>query len=149
MDKNIDKLTFPVSKQPAVKRVAAYARVSTGKDAMLHSLSAQDSYYSALIQKHPGWVCAGVYSDEAKSGTKANRPGFQKMLYDCRMGKIDMIITKRISRFTRNSAVFFETIRELQELGIDVFFEDENVHTLNGKEGLLFALISSIHMRER
>ena len=149
MGENKEKEAFPVPEKPTVKRVAAYARVSTGKDAMLHSRSAQDSYYGSLIQKHPGWVCAGVYSDEAQSGIKANRPGFQKMLSDCRTGKIDMIITKSISRFTRNSAVFFETVRELQELGIDVFFEDENVHTLSGKEGLLFALISSIHMRER
>ena len=149
MDKIIEKVAFTVPKQPKFKRVAAYARVSTGKDATLHSRSTQDSYYGSLIQKHPGWVCAGVYSDEAQSGIKANRPGFQKMLSDCRTGKIDMIITKRISRFTRNSAVFFETIRELQELGIDVFFEDENVHTLNGKEGLLFTLLTTIHMWER
>lgn len=149
MEKAIEKVDSSVPEQPTEKRVAAYARVSTGKDAMLHSLSVQDSYYSTLIQKHPGWVYAGVYSDEAHIGAKANRPGFQKMLSDCRMGKIDMIITKRISRFSRNTAVFLETVRELQKLGIDVFFEDENIHTMSGKEGLLFTLFSMIHMRER
>ena len=78
------------------KRVAAYARVSCGKDAMLHSLSAQVSYYSGLIQKTPGWEYAGVYADEAVSGTKNSRGEFQKMLAECRAGNIDLIITKSI-----------------------------------------------------
>lgn len=81
-----------IQRAPRAKRVAAYARVSCGKDAMLHSLSAQVSYYSALIQKTPGWEYAGVYADEAISGTKNNRGEFQKMLDDCRNGKIDLII---------------------------------------------------------
>ena len=71
------------------KRVAAYARVSSGKDAMLHSLSAQVSYYNELIQKEDGWEFVGVYSDEAITGTKEDRPGFQQMLEDCRNRKID------------------------------------------------------------
>ena len=85
------------------KKVAAYARVSNGKDAMLHSLSAQVSYYSDYIQKHGDWYFAGVYADEAFTGTKESRPEFQRMLADCKAGKIDMIITKSISRFARNT----------------------------------------------
>ena len=85
-----------VSKPPKLerkKRVAAYARVSSGKDAMLHSLSAQVSYYNDLIQNHGDWLYAGVYSDEAKTGTKDSRSGFQNLVADCRDGKIDMVIT--------------------------------------------------------
>ena len=81
------------------KRVAAYARVSMGKDAMLHSLAAQVSYYSGLIQRNPEWEYAGVYADEGLIGTKENCPEFQRMLSVCRAGKIDMILVKSISRF--------------------------------------------------
>lgn len=87
MDRIIEKMRFDVPTQPKAKRVAAYARVSSGKDAMLHSLSAQISYYSEMIQEHPGWLYAGVYSDEALTGTKENRSGFQSLLADCRAGK--------------------------------------------------------------
>lgn len=117
-----------------MKRVAAYARVSCGKDAMLHSLSAQVSYYSGLIQKTPGWEYAGVYADEAVSGTKNSRGEFQKMLAECRAGRIDLIITKSISRFARNTVTTLETIRELRLIGVDVYFEEQNIHTL-GEDG--------------
>ena len=80
------------------KRVCAYARVSSGKDAMLHSLSAQVSFYSSMIQRNPDWMYVGVYADEAVTGTKGARAEFQRMLTDCRAGKIDMIITKSITR---------------------------------------------------
>ena len=89
--------SMPVIKRK--KRVAAYARVSTGKDAMKHSLAAQISYYSELIQRHAGWMFRGVYADEALTGTKSDREQFQKMLLECRAGNIDMVITKSISRF--------------------------------------------------
>lgn len=117
-----------------LKRVAAYARVSCGKDAMLHSLSAQVSYYSGLIQKTPGWEYAGVYADEAVSGTKNSRGEFQKMLAECRAGNIDLIITKSISRFARNTVTTLKTIRELRLIGVDVYFEEQNIHTL-GEDG--------------
>ncbi len=122
--------------RPAEKarRVAAYARVSCGKDAMLHSLSAQVSYYSGLIQKTPGWEYAGVYADEAVSGTKNRRGEFQKMLAECRAGNIDLIITKSISRFARNTVTTLKTIRELRLIGVDVYFEEQNIHTL-GEDG--------------
>jgi len=88
---------------PRLKRVAAYARVSSGKDAMLHSLSAQVSYYSDYIQRHGEWEYVGVYADEAFTGTKEDRPEFQRLINDCRDGKIDMVITKSIARFGRNT----------------------------------------------
>ena len=98
MEKQVMKLPVRPSLQ-RLTNVAAYARVSSGKDAMLHSLAAQVSYYSDLIQKHPGWRYAGVYADEAMTGTKDNREEFQRLLADCRAGKIDMVITKSVSRF--------------------------------------------------
>lgn len=93
MAKKITRLPSPILPEQKVKRVCGYGRVSSGKDAMLHSLSAQVSYFSNLIQSTPGWEYAGVYADEAFTGTKNNRPEFQKMLTDCRAGIIDMIIT--------------------------------------------------------
>lgn len=94
MERMIQQVQFPIPKQPKLKRVAAYARVSNGKDAMLYSLSAQVSYYSELIQNHNGWLYCGVYADEALTGTKVNRENFQKMLAECRAGKLDLILTK-------------------------------------------------------
>ena len=93
----------PVVQMKKLLRVAAYARVSTGKDAMLHSLATQVSYYSDLIQRNPEYAYAGVYADEGLSGTKEARPEFQRMLKDCRDGKIDRILCKSISRFARNT----------------------------------------------
>ena len=106
---------------PKRKNVAAYARVSGGKDAMLHSLFAQVSYYSSYIQEHDDWCFAGVYADEALTGTKDSRPEFKRMIADCKAGKIDMIITKSISRFARNTVTLLETVRMLKEKGVDVY----------------------------
>ena len=93
MPKTVTRVAYP-PRLMRKKRVAAYCRVSSGKDAMLHSLSAQVSYYNNLIQKEDGWEFVGVYSDEAITGTKEGRADFQRMLDDCRNGKIDMIICK-------------------------------------------------------
>lgn len=130
------------------KRVAAYARVSSGKDAMLHSLSAQVSYYSELIQQHPGWLYCGVYSDEAKTGTKDSRDGFQQLLADCRVGKLDMVVTKSISRFARNTVTLLETVRELKDLGVDVFFEEQGIHTTSGDGELMMTILASYAQEE-
>lgn len=128
MERTIKRVNLAaIQRAPKQKRVAAYARVSNGKDAMLHSLSAQVSYYSKLIQKTPGWDYAGVYADEALSGTKDTRGEFQKMLADCRAGKIDLIITKSISRFARNTVTTLQTIRELRLIEVDVYFEEQNI----------------------
>ena len=125
------------------KRVAAYARVSDGKDAMRHSLSAQISYYSALIQRHIEWEFAGVYADDPVSGTKDGRAEFQRMLADCRAKRIDIIITKSITRFARNTLITLETVRELKSLGIDIFFEKENIHSLSGDGELMLSILAS------
>lgn len=140
----IDSLPKLVQK----KRVCAYARVSSGKDAMMHSLSAQVSYYSELIQNHTGWEYAGVYSDEAQTGTRDDRPGFQAMLADCRAGKVDMIITKSISRFARNTVTLLETVRELKECGIDVYFEEQNIHTQSSDGELMLTILASYAQEE-
>lgn len=130
------------------KRVAAYTRVSCGKDAMLHSLSAQVSYFSDLIQRNPEWEYVGVYSDEAMSGTKDNRENFMRMVEDCRAGKIDMIITKSLSRFARNTVTLLKIVRELKDLGVDVYFEKENIHSTSGDGELMLTILASFAQEE-
>lgn len=147
MKRIIKQVEFP-AEAPKLTRVAAYARVSSGKDAMLHSLSAQVSYYSDLIQKHPGWQYCGVYADEALTGTKDNRENFQRLLNDCRAGKIDLIITKSISRFARNTVTLLETVRELKLLGINVYFEEQNIYTLSADGELMMTILASYAQEE-
>ncbi len=147
MARKIEQVHFP-EVLPKKKRVAAYARVSTGKDAMLHSLSAQVSYYSKMIQSHNDWEYAGVYTDEALSGTKDNRENFQRLLADCRSGKVDMIITKSISRFARNTITLLETVRELKSLGVDVYFEEQSIHTASADGELMLTILASYAQEE-
>lgn len=130
------------------KRVAAYARVSCGKDAMLHSLSAQVSRYSELIQNHEDWLYVGVYADEAKTGTKDSRDDFQRLIEDCRAGKIDMVITKSISRFARNTVTLLKTVRDFKAWGVDIFFEEQNIHTLSGDGELMMTILASYAQEE-
>ena len=113
MERRIKQVPLQKMQAPKLTKVAAYARVSSGKDAMLHSLSAQVSYYNELIQCHPGWVFCGVYADEALTGTKADRENFTRLLKDCRAGQVDMVITKSISRFARNTVTLLETVRDV------------------------------------
>lgn len=148
MSRKIRKIEPLLPKLPAKKRVAAYARVSSGKDAMLHSLSVQISYYSDLIQKEPGWEYAGVYADEAMTGTKDNRAEFQRLLADCRNGKIDMVLTKSISRFARNTVTMLEAVRELKDLNVDVYFEKENIHSISGDGELMLTILASFAQEE-
>lgn len=133
---------------PALKKVAAYARVSSGKDAMLHSLSAQVSYYNDYIQQQPGWVFAGVYADEALTGTKDTRADFQRLLGDCRQGKVHMVLTKSISRFARNTVTLLETVRELKNMGVDVYFEEQNIHTMSADGELMLTILASYAQEE-
>ena len=130
------------------KRVAAYARVSSGKDTMLHSLKAQIDYYHDYINRNPEWTFAGIYADEAKTGTKNSREQFQLLLEDCRAGKIDMVVTKAISRFARNTVTLLETVRELQRLGIDIYFEEQNIYTLSADGELMLTLLASFAQEE-
>ena len=130
------------------KNVAAYARVSNGKDTMLHSLSAQVSYYSEYIQSHDDWEYVGVYADEALTGTKDSRENFQRLLMDCRAGKIDIVITKSISRFARNTVTLLETERELKNLGIGILFEEQNIDTLSADGELMLTILASYAQEE-
>ena len=142
MQRTIEQVKFlPTMPQP--KRVAAYARVSSGKDAMLHSLSAQVDYYSTYIRHQPGWEYVGVYADEAKTGTKDSRENFQRMLADCRKGRIDHVITKSVSRFARNTVTLLETVRELKNIGISVYFEEQNINTLTADGELMLSILAS------
>lgn len=129
-------------------RVAAYVRVSTGKDAMLHSLTAQIDYYKTKIRANPEWIFAGVYVDEAKTGTNDTREGLGQLISDCRDGKIDLIVTKSVSRFARNTVDSLVTIRQLKEKGVEVYFEKENIFTFDGKGGLLLTIMSSLAQEE-
>lgn len=131
MAKTVERVKFNTPKILKVLNVAAYAHVSSGKDAMLHSLEAQVRYYSDYIQSRHDWHFCGVYADEAITGTKSNRDNFQLLLQKCREGEIDLILCKSISRFARNTVTLLETIRELKNLGIGVIFEEQNINSLS------------------
>ena len=148
MDRIVERVVFEAPAKPQATRVAAYGRVSSGKDAMLHSLSAQVSYYSKLIQSHEGWLYVGVYIDEGITGTKEKRDGFQRLMDDCRAGKIDLVITKSISRFARNTVTLLEAIRELKLLGIGVLFEEQNINTLSSEGELMITILASYAQEE-
>ena len=148
MGKTVRKIESISAIQQPNKRVAAYARVSSGKDAMLHSLSAQVSYYSDYIQRKPGWRFVGIYADEALTGTKDTRPEFQRLLADCRAGKIDLILTKSISRFARNTLTLLETTRELKALGVNVYFEEQGISTISGEGEMILTLLASVAQEE-
>ncbi len=148
MTRTIKQVPFAVQQAPKLTKVAAYARVSSGKDAMLHSLSAQVSYYNDLIQHRPGWVFCGVYADEALTGTKADRANFTRLIQDCRAGKVDMVITKSISRFARNTVTLLETVRELKEYGVDVYFEEQNIHSISPDGELMLSILASYAQEE-
>jgi DNA invertase Pin-like site-specific DNA recombinase len=115
---------------------------------MLHSLAAQVSHYSEYIQRQSGWSYVGVYADEAVTGTKDNRPAFKRLLADCRDRKIDLVLTKSISRFARNTVDLLETVRELKSIGVDVFFEEQNLHTMSGDGELMLAILASYAQEE-
>ena len=125
-----------------MKRVAAYARVSVEKQASMDSLSSQVSYYNEYIGNHPGWTFAGVYADYGLTGTKDNRPEFQRMLSDARAGKLDMIITKSITRFARNTVTLLKTVRELKDLGVEVIFEKEDMSSFGPDVDLMMTLLA-------
>lgn len=129
-------------------RVAAYARVSDGKEAMLQSLSAQVNHYKKLISENHTWDFVGVYSDEALTGTKDSRAEFQQLLNDCRAGKIDMVITKSISRFARNTVTLLETVRELKAIHVDVFFEEQNIHSMSGDGEMILSFLATFAQEE-
>lgn len=131
------------------KRVCAYCRVSTGSREQQNSFSAQLAYYKSLIENREDWQYAGIYADEARSGTKLQkRDDFLRMIKDCEDGKIDMIITKSVTRFARNTVDSIQTVRKLKELGIAVFFEKENINSLSEKNEQMMTVLSSLAQGE-
>ena len=147
----MEKKIIQIDALPQLKRklrVAAYARVSSTKDAMLHSLSAQVSYYNKYISSHDDWEFVGIYADEGISGTKEDRDEFQRMINDCRAGKIDLILTKAISRFARNTMTMLEIVRELKNLNVDVFFEEQNLHSISSDGEMVLTLLASVAQEE-
>lgn len=115
-------------------RVAAYCRVSTDNDEQATSYEAQVEHYTEFIQKNPEWEFAGIYADDGISGTNIkNRDEFNRMIEDCEAGTIDMIITKSISRFARNTLDCLKYIRQLKDKNIPVFFEKEAINTMTPK----------------
>lgn len=126
-------------------RVAAYARVSTGNEEQLISLQTQKQHYEQYIKSRPDWDYAGLYYDEGISGTgMEKRYGLQRLLEDCDAGKIDLIVVKSISRFSRSTVECVETIRSLCERGIHLYFEKENIDTRNMESELMLSILSSL-----
>ena len=139
-------------KVPVLKkrqRVAAYARVSMETDRLAHSLSAQVSYYNELIQGNPEWEYAGVYADFGISGTgTAARSEFLRLIADCEAGKVDIVLTKSISRFARNTVDLLSTVRHLKEIGVEVRFEKEHIHSFSGDGELMLSILASFAQEE-
>ncbi len=130
------------------KRVCAYARVSSDSEAQGESLVNQTQYYQGLIEANPDYEYAGVFADQGITGTKDDRPEFRKMLALARAGKLDLILTKSISRFARNTAIVLELVRELKELGVEVFFEKEQISSSNGDGELMLTVLSAFAQEE-
>lgn len=130
-------------------RVAAYVRVSTDGEEQLGSFASQMQYYSDLIGNKPEWVMVGIFADEAITGTKVDkREGFQEMIRRCENGEIDMILTKSISRFSRNNMDTLKYVRLLKDKNIDVYFEKENIHTLEMQGEILLTVLGSLAQQE-
>lgn len=149
IEAKIPEAAFTNDGKTRKKRVAAYARVSTEQDEQQSSYEAQVNFYTNYIQSNPDWEFAGIYSDEGISGTNIkHRDGFNRMIKDALSGKIDLILTKSISRFARNTVDSLVTIRKLKEKGIEVYFEKENIYTLDSKGELMLTIMSSIAQEE-
>ncbi len=138
--------------RPAMRaktKVAAYARVSIESECTQHSLSAQISYYSSLIQKNPGWQYAGVFADYGISGTgMEKRDAFRRMIAAAENGEIDIILTKSIQRFARNTVDLLNTVRHLKDIGVEVRFEKEHIHSLSGDGELMLTILASFAQEE-
>lgn len=138
--------TAEIIKKP---RVAAYCRVSTELEEQQSSYQAQVEHYTREINRNPKWEFAGIYADEGISGTNTKkRVEFNRMIEDCMAGKIDMILTKSVSRFARNTVDCISYIRKLKEKNIAVFFEKENINTLDGAGELLITILGSLAQEE-
>lgn len=135
-------------KKPKV-RVAAYCRVSTESDEQATSYEAQITHYTTFINNNPDWVLAGVFADDGISGTNTKkRDEFNRMIKECKASNIDMIITKSIIRFARNTIDYLKYIRQLKELNIAVFFEKENINTMDSKGEVMLTIMASFAQQE-
>ena len=133
----------------SVRRTCGYARVSTDNEEQLGSYEAQMDYYTKFIREHEGWEFAGLYSDEGITGTSIRRrKGFQKMVADALDGKIDLIVTKSISRFARNTVDSISTIRQLKAKGVEIYFEKDGLWTFDPTAELIITILSSIAQEE-
>ena len=131
--------------EPTKLRVAAYCRVSTDEDDQLESLDAQMKHYESTIQQNPNWTFAGIYYDRGITGTKKEkRPDFLRMITDCENKQIDLILTKSISRFSRNTTDCLELVRKLIGLGVYILFEKENIHTGSLDSELMLSILSGL-----
>lgn len=130
-------------------RVGAYCRVSTDSDEQATSYEAQVEHYTEYIQKNPDWEFAGIYADDGISGTNTKkREEFNRMIDDCNAGNIDMIITKSISRFARNTLDCLKYIRQLKDMNIPVLFEKESINTMDAKGEVLITIMASLAQQE-
>lgn len=130
-------------------RVAAYCRVSTDSDEQATSYDTQIEHYTAYIQGHPDWELAGIYADDGITGTSTKkREEFNRMIDDCMADNIDMIITKSISRFARNTLDCLKYIRQLKDKSIQVFFEKENINTMDSKGEVMLTIMASLAQQE-
>lgn len=156
MAKTITKIPASVNRYTAQplnvvtkRKTAGYARVSTDSEEQASSYEAQMDYYTNYISSHEDWIFIGMYSDEGITATNTNhRKGFNQMIEDALAGKIDLIITKSISRFARNTVDSLTTVRKLKEKGVEIYFEKENIWTLDAKGELLITIMSSLAQEE-
>ena len=138
----------PLVSQQKLK-VAAYCRVSTDSDEQATSYDAQIKYYTELIENNPEWTLAGIFADEGISGTNTKkRDEFNRMIEECKVGNIDMVLTKSISRFARNTLDCLKYIRLLKEKGIAVYFQKENINTLDAKGEVMITIMASLAQQE-
>ena len=145
----LDRATFMPLDKPIKRRVAGYARVSTDSEEQQTSYEAQVSYYTDYIKKRADWEFVNVYTDEGISATNTkHRDGFNAMIADALAGRIDLIVTKSVSRFARNTVDSLTTVRKLKEKGVEVYFEKENIYTLDSKGELMITIMSSLAQEE-
>lgn len=147
--RKIPLIKYPSSKTTKTLNVAAYVRVSVDHESSIHSFYAQVSYYTKLINANPAWALAGIYADKGISGTEIKfRSEFQRLLADCKAGKIDIILTKSISRFARNTVDLLKTVRELRSLGIEIRFEREGISSATKDGELMLSILASFAQEE-
>src|SRR5690625_3949254 len=143
----LDMTTFSVVKPK--QKVAAYIRVSTSNEEQLISLEAQRRHYKTLIENNDEWQLVDIYSDEGITGTKKDRrPELLRLISDCEKGKIDLILTKSISRFARNTIDCLELVRKLMDLGVHIYFEKENINTMDAKGEIMLTIMASLAQQE-